>query len=278
MEQFLDIIKKYSIQPNLYLDQHFMIDKEIIKKIIEFGQIKKTETVLEIGAGLGFLTKEIARHAKKIVAVEIDKELANVIKKETKKLDNIEIIQGNALDLIHKIKFDKIISNTPYLITEALIQKLIYCNFKTAVLTLPKHFFEILNAKEDNSQYSRLSIFFQCFFSIKYLLSIPKEAFYPESGSKDIVIEIKKLTESDYKKNPEKYIIKELFLQKTKKIKNSLMEAIINYNKLSGKAVTKKQAKKIIKGLGLNNKLLEKQIKGIDLNGLKTIIYIANKF
>ena len=108
------------------LDKHFMIDKELIKRIISYGSLGKEDVVLEIGSGTGNLTKELCKKCK-VIAVEIDSELVKLLKE--KKLKNVEIIEGNILKLLGKLEFNKIVSNLPYNICEPLLNKLLNINF-----------------------------------------------------------------------------------------------------------------------------------------------------
>ena len=110
-----------------------MIDFEIICRIVDAAKIKTNETILEIGAGKGYLTKALAKEAKKVIAVEIDSKLKKYLK-----MKKVQVIIGNALENIHNLQFDKIVSNIPYSISEPLINKLIFENFKVAILTIPK--------------------------------------------------------------------------------------------------------------------------------------------
>ncbi|CAG0974065.1 partial cobalt-precorrin-6B (C15)-methyltransferase, partial [Methanosarcinales archaeon] len=90
-------------------DQHFLIDEQVLGRIIEYGHINSLDTVLEIGAGFGNLTEKIALKAGKVIAIEVDPELASSLNR----FDNVEVIIGDAMkqDFPH---FNKVISNLPY--------------------------------------------------------------------------------------------------------------------------------------------------------------------
>jgi len=255
------LVKKYSII--LKPDQNFMIDEKLIKKIVSCAKIKPDETILEIGAGLGFLTKEIARSGS-VIAVELDSSLETILKKEIEN-SKMKIVTGNILDLINNLEFDKIVSNIPYSICESLLQKLTKIKFDLAVLTVPKSFAYRL-IKEN----TKLYYFSRAFFSAKILFDVPKEAFYPKPNTSSTVIELKPKTKKEYRKEKIDYILRELFLQGEKKLKNSLREAIINLNKeILGKNLTKRKSKGLIEELKIADKILEKRPIELDFADMK---------
>ena len=122
-EKFNSFCKEYKIIPNLELDQFFMIDPFTIEEMVELAKVNKNDVVLEIGSGFGFLTEVLAKKAKKVITIEIDKRFERILKREFKKFKNVQIIIGNALNYISKLKFKKIVSNPPYRICEPLMHK-----------------------------------------------------------------------------------------------------------------------------------------------------------
>jgi 16S rRNA (adenine1518-N6/adenine1519-N6)-dimethyltransferase len=145
-------------------DQHFMIDKKIIKKIIKEANITEKDIVLEIGPGKGAITKELCKASSKIVCIEIDKENEKYLNFEN---ENCKVIYGNALDLIWNVSFNKIVSNLPYVIIEPLFKKLTKINFDLCVFTITKNYYEGLC---DESK--KLHYFVNSYFDIKYICDV----------------------------------------------------------------------------------------------------------
>lgn len=256
-----EMIRKYKIKRDSLLDQHFMIDENIIKKIVSSAEIRD-ERVVEIGSGLGFVTRELVKTKGKITTIEIDENLEKIVRE----IKNIKTICGNALDIIQKINFDKLVSNTPYSICEPLIQILVRKKFKKALLSVPKAFgYRLLNR-------DGIGLLAQIFFEIKILFEIPKEAFRPKPNVNTVFITLEHRKKVYYKKNIKDFILKELVLQQTKKLKNALVEAIINAEKLLDKSSTKRKSKELINNLKLNNFISEQKIKDINLKALVDII------
>jgi len=235
-----------------------MTDLGTLKRIISAASLRRNETVLEIGAGRGFLTRELAKKAK-VIAIEIDKKFEKELKRNLDGMNNIELIFGNALEMLKKkkIKFDKIVSNIPYAICEPLLQNLIFLDFESAILTLPKSFVQRIKAKPGNKNFSKLSILAREFFEIKPLFEISKESFLPQPKTKSLAVFLKPRD----KKTP----FCRVFLRRKMKLKNAIMRGLFD-----SRNYTKNQARKTIKSFKFNN-LLDKKLSELDIGELKTV-------
>jgi len=232
-----------------------MTDIETIKRIVSAAGLQGDETVLEIGAGKGFLTKEIAKNAK-VVAIEIDKRFEKELKKNLNGL-NVELIFGNALKILKRKKFDKIVSNIPYAICEPLLQELIFLEFESAVLVLPKSFVGRLKAKSGDKNFSKLSILAREFFEVRPLFEIPRETFHPGPKTESLAVFLKF--------RDKKSLFCRVFLRRKMKLKNAIMRGLFD-----SRDYPKNQARKHIKSLKFNN-LLEKKMSEMDTGELKTV-------
>lgn len=243
---------------DIKLDQVYMTDKKILEQIITFSDIKKDETILEIGAGPGNLTKLLTQMAKKVISIEIDMRLKESLLDTFKGVKNVEFIWENALEVLGNkdIKFDKMICNPPYSISEPMIKQLFKKKFKAAIITLPWRFVERLAANPEEANYSKLSLFFQVFFRMEILLRVPEDAWSPVPDTDGVIIRLTpKVIE-----NAHDVVIKEVILQDDKKLKNSLMEAIVR-----AESETKRKAKNTIDDIGLSKSILEKKISEMSL-------------
>ena len=210
-----------SIAQNPELDQHFLNDSSAIAEIIKALTIKKQDIIVEIGAGNGALTKNITKC--KLIAIELDNRFADELKQQN--LKNVEIIQGNALELISKLQFNKIISSTPYSICEPLTYKLFELNFDKAVLIFPEGFVKTL-VEEDG----KLKLFAKEFLKIKQIRKLDRSLFTPKPRVDSVAIAITKTKKQS--------LLKQLYLQRDKKLKNALRESLVIL-----KHLTKRQAK-----------------------------------
>jgi len=250
------------------LDQVFMVDAGILERIISVSEIRKTETVLEIGAGTGNLTKLLAKKSKKVIAIEIDERLKPVMKKELNGVNNVEVIWGNALEVLEErnLKFDKIVSNPPYSISEPLIRTLFRKEFRAAILTMPWKFVERLSANPEEPFYSKLSLFSQAFFRIETLLRVSSSAWTPKPDAESAVIRLTRKNDE----NKREMVLRGLSLQDDKKLKNALREIIIESEKS-----TKRKAKDKMGDLGLPGNLLEKKISEMSLEEIGKVLKAA---
>ncbi|MFA4956059.1 MAG: 16S rRNA (adenine(1518)-N(6)/adenine(1519)-N(6))-dimethyltransferase RsmA [Candidatus Methanoperedens sp.] len=153
-------------------DQHFLIDKQVLERIIGYGKLTKADTVLEIGAGYGNLTAKLAKKAGKVVAIEIDTELAPSIKKA----ENVEVITGDALKEEFPL-FNKVISNLPYSISSPVTFKLLQHGFELGILMYQHEFAKRLVASAGSKDYGRLSIAVQYHAQVDILEVVSRRAF-----------------------------------------------------------------------------------------------------
>ena len=231
-ERIIDFCKKHKIILSPDIDQHFIIDEEMTRKIVGFACLGKKDVLLEVGAGFGSLTEEIASKAGKVYSIEIDKKYKPALDKIVRKNKNLKILYKNAL----RIKFppfNKIIANIPYNITEPLFIKLMRYKFDLGILTVGKNFTDILKGKK-----SRLSLILPCYYDIKVLYGISPEIFYPKPKTYSSLIKIiPKKKENLTKKQ---LLLRYIFEHRYSKTKNALLKVITRQEK------TKREARKII--------------------------------
>jgi len=168
--------------------QHFLLSKRILRKEVNVANVTKNDIVLDIGAGLGYLTEEIAKRAGKVYAIEIDDKIAKAFEWRLKDMigeGKIVLIKGDAL----KVQFPKdvtaVISNPPYHIISPLIIRILrelfsLKNFRVAVMILQQEYVRKLFAKPGSKQWGRLPAAFRYFAKGKIIMQIPKKYFFPQ--------------------------------------------------------------------------------------------------
>ena len=222
------ILNKYGIRLNKNLGQNYLIDKNKRDQIINFGNITQDDVVLEIGTGIGTLTIELAKKAKKVIAVEQDSNISEILNQRLKeeKIDNVEVINEDALK-IEFPKFNKIVSNLPYQISSPITFKFLDYDFDLAVLMYQKEFADRMNGEVGSRNYSRLSamLYFKC--DVKKLTDVSCESFIPKPKVDSTVIS---LTPKESKLDKEEFetyskFTKALFQHRNKKIRNALIDS-----------------------------------------------------
>lgn len=236
-----------------YLDQHFLINEDIINKFIDICNLFKEDIVLEIGPGKGVLTKIISTKVKKLYVIEKDIRL----KKYLDKIDNIEVIYDSCLDVDFP-KVDKIITSLPYSIIEPFIYKLINTDFKELYMIMGKSYVDNVLNKEINN----LSLITNTFFDIEKYIDIKPNDFYP---APKVYSSIVKLTHKTYLTKIGR-IFQNMYKLDDKLVKNALLESLIKVNNW-----TKREAKEYINKLNINNNILNTRFKLIDNKSLKEL-------
>jgi len=184
MSKIKYLIKKYHITPNNNLDQHFLKDYNKLMEIISAAKIRKTDVVLEIGAGLGFLTKNLAKKAKKVIAIERDEQFKEVLETELAGLKNVELKFKNALKITYP-PFHKIVSNLPYNLCEPLLHKLQHYQFELGIILTSYKFAQKMIGKGHIGELCKR-------YNVKIIGEIPPESFYPKPKVKSVIVRINK--------------------------------------------------------------------------------------
>ena len=248
------ILNEYGIKLNKNLGQNYLIDRNKRDQIIKFANLTKEDVVLEIGPGIGTLTIELAKRAKKVIAIEQDPNICQILENRLKSenIDNVELINDDALN-VEFPKFNKIISNLPYQISSPITFKFLNYDFQLAILMYQKEFASRMNGKVGSKDYSRLSamLYFKC--DVETLASVSAESFIPKPKVDSTVVkltpklpqltgELKNLNIDEISKTDfEIYskFVKALFQHRNKKVKNALIDSrhiITNLDKKEMKA------------------------------------------
>lgn len=229
------------------LDQFFLKDEKIVRLLVDSAAINKKDVVLEIGAGDGRITKEIAKMAGKVVAVEIDKGFQDELRKLPK---NVEVIFGDALKVLdNNLRFDKIVSSLPSCLVEPLMFRLCRKDFSITSLLIPLKFVDFLQNNWVLNTYLKSTL----------VTKVDKESFDPRPKTNwalvKIIRQVSPLTSKDF----QRYLYQFIYEHLGAKLKNSLVEAIVRTNRFLGNSLTKNQARKIISQAKITKEVLEKE-------------------
>lgn len=170
--------------------QHFLVDKAVAEKEVRYAEINKRDIVLEIGPGRGILTELLAKRAKKVIAVEIDKRLVDFLKNRLP--PNVELVHADVMRIdLSNFHFNKVVSNLPFQISSPLTLKLLdYSNFSKAVLIYQKEFARRLAAGPGSKDYSRISVVTYYKAKVRILEDVSKYAFRPVPKVDGAIVEL----------------------------------------------------------------------------------------
>ena len=189
-----ELLARYEARPSKGLGQNFLIDKNILNKIVEAANIKDTDTILEVGPGLGVLTKELAKKAEKVIAIEKDQTMIEVLKETLKDFTNVEVFNEDILQLNPTTKnfasIYKIVANIPYYLTSPLIRKFLELEVQPQemVLMLQKEVAQRICAKPPKM--SLLAVSVQFYAEAKIVFNVSKSCFWPAPKVDSAIIKI----------------------------------------------------------------------------------------
>jgi 16S rRNA (adenine1518-N6/adenine1519-N6)-dimethyltransferase len=179
----IQLLKSHGIQPEKRLGQNFLIDQVYLQRVVEAGNITKEDIILEVGAGLGNLTRLLGTEAKEVFAVELDSDLIPILKEVTKSMQNVNVVHGDILkiDLNELISVEDylVVANIPYYITSNLIRHLLSADVRPGrvIITVQKEV--ALRICAQPGKLSLLGLSVQVFGNPVIISRIPAGAFYP---------------------------------------------------------------------------------------------------
>ena len=282
IEETRFIMNKYNIKANKSLGQNFLINDEAINKIVESSNVESEDLIIEIGPGLGTLTNELLKKAGKVICIELDSKMVNILKDRFKLFNNFEIINQDVLkvdlnELIQKeietkkIKKAKIVANLPYYITTPIIMKLLEekLNLESITVMIQKEVADRLIAVPGSKNTGAITYSVYYYAEAEAIMEVPKESFIPapEVTSKVIKLNIRKAppVEIENKKLMFK-IIKNAFMQRRKTLLNSLTNSKIFKDKEYGI--------KVLENIGLDSNIRAENLKIEDYANLAKSISI----
>ena len=257
------ILNKYNIKANKSLGQNFLINQNVVETIVESANINDTDLVIEIGPGLGTLTEFLLQKAKKVICIEIDERMVEILKERFFLYENFQIINKDILKLdLHEliknekenknIKNVKVVANLPYYITTPIVMKLLEdkLDIESITIMIQKEVADRLIERPGGKDTGAITYAINYYSEPKGIMEVPCNSFIPEPKvtSKIIKLNIKKQPEIEV--NDEQFmfkIIKSAFMQRRK----TLLNALIN-NKI---ILSKEQGIKILQEEGLNENI-----------------------
>ncbi len=284
MEKILEetrfIMKKYNIKANKSLGQNFLIDDNVVEGIVDAGNISNEDLVIEIGPGLGTLTKPLLERAGKVISIELDKRMVKILEDRFSLYNNFELIQKDVLkvdlkELIERnkkeghLKNAKIVANLPYYITTPIIMKLLEeeLDLDSITVMIQKEVADRLIAIPGDKETGAITYSIYYYSEAEAILEVPNDSFIPEPEvtSKVIKLNIRKNPPIDVKNKEVMFrIIKCAFMQRRKTLLNALTNAKVFINKEEGIRILNK--------LNLDENVRAEKLKIEDFANITNII------
>lgn len=256
------ILKKYNITASKNLGQNFLIDDNVIENIVEAANIKNNDLVIEIGPGLGTLTKRLLEKAKKVIAIELDNKMIKVLNERFSLYKNFELINDDVLKVdLKKIISDnrkeinienvKVVANLPYYITTPIIMKLLesQLDIESITVMVQKEVAKRLTAKPGEKLGGAITYSVNYYCEPEEVTIVPNSSFIPEPEVESEVIKLVLRKEAPVKvKNEELFFkfIKASFMQRRKTLINGITNSGI---------IEKEEFKKLLNKVGLDERV-----------------------
>jgi len=218
------LLRLYGFFPKKRLGQHFTVNSDMLQRLVSHASITKDDIVLEVGAGLGFLTQLLSSKCKKVISVEVDPKIVSFLRKQLHSLQNVDLIEGDILK-VSLPPFNKVVSTPPYSISSPLLFRLLERKFDCAVLILQKEFAERLAASVGSKDYGRLTVTIYYRADVELLDYVPRTMFYPPPDVDSMMVRLKPRGSPFQVDDEEMFfeLVRTLFTQRNKKVRNALI-------------------------------------------------------
>ena len=249
------IMKKYKIKANKSLGQNFLINQNVVDKIVESSQITKDDLVIEIGPGLGTLTKELLEKAGKVICIELDKKMIKILTDRFSLYENFEVIHEDVLRIhLNKIiktekekngfQSAKVVANLPYYITTPIIMKLLEdrLDLESITVMIQKEVADRLIAIPGKKETGAITYTVYYYATAEGVMEVPNDSFIPEPEvtSKVIKLTLRKEPPVEVKSRGVMFkIIKRVFMQRRKTLLNALTYTKVFMSKEEGIEILK---------------------------------------
>ena len=239
LEKTRDLLRLYRFSPKKRLGQNFIVDGSLLQRLLSYASVRSDDVVLEVGAGLGFLTRLLAERCKRVIAVEVDKNLVRVLETQLNDLGNVELLEGDILK-VSVPPFNKVVSIPPYSISSPMLFWLLGRQFDYAVLLFQKEFAERLTASVGTKDYGRLTVTTYYFADTELLEHVSRKMFYPPPKVDSTVVRLKPKKPPFSLAHEETFfeLVRVMFTQRNKKVRNAVIP-FLHKRRIVGKEATK---------------------------------------
>ncbi|MED4850272.1 16S rRNA (adenine(1518)-N(6)/adenine(1519)-N(6))-dimethyltransferase RsmA [Caldifermentibacillus hisashii] len=236
------ILEKYGFTFKKSLGQNFLIDTNILNNIVDHAEITPESGVIEIGAGIGALTEQLAKRCKKVLAFEIDQRLLPILEDTLSAYPHVSVVHQDFLKAdvhqaietyLQEVKDIAIVANLPYYVTTPIIMKCLedHLPFRSMVIMMQKEVGSRITAKPGTKDYGSLSIAIQYYTTAEIVMNVPKTVFIPQPNVDSAVVKLTKRDQPVVAVKDEQFffnIVKFSFAQRRKTILNNLVSQLEN--------------------------------------------------
>ena len=232
--QIQSLLAEADSEPRRRFGQNFMIDQNLVRLIAETGMILPSDTAIEVGPGTGTLTEELLSRAGRVIAVEIDRDLAGLLRERFGADSKFHLIEGDALSGKHGLNEQlleslqgptKLIANLPYNIASPLIIELLIAGVDLLVFTVQKEVADRLRATPADDAYGALSVVAQMLARVEVLRTLPPQAFWPAPKVESALVRMTRDNQLDNRADQFSRFVHRIFSYRRKTLRKAMAEA-----------------------------------------------------
>lgn len=214
------VLSRLGVRPSKSRGQHFLVDARVAARQLDYAAVRPSDVVLEIGPGLGVLTRRLVERAKRVVAIESDRRFAEYLRKA---VPEAHLVHGDALK-VDWPEFDVMVSNLPYQISSPLTFRLLATPFDRAVLMYQREFAKRMVAAPGTTDYSRLSVGVYVRAACTILERVPRNAFHPQPKVDSALVRLEPRPSPFPIADPDRFdaVVAALFEHRRKTVENGL--------------------------------------------------------
>lgn len=218
------LLRLHGISPRRRLGQNFVVSSALLERLVAHASLRSGDVVLEVGAGLGFLTRLLAERCRRVIAVEVDHRLAGALRGQVRGLPNVDLVEGDILTAPVP-GFDKLVSTPPYSISSPLLFWLLERRFDCAVLTFQSEFAARLAAPVGGGDYGRLTVAAYYLAEVELLDRVSREAFYPPPEVDSTIVRLRPREPPFPVEDREAFfeLVRVLFSQRNRKVRKAVL-------------------------------------------------------
>ncbi len=279
----IEVLRKYNFNFQKRFGQNFLIDSNILEKIVSAAEITKDDCVLEIGPGIGTMTQYLAENAREVIAVEIDKALIPILEDTLSPYDNVTVINEDILKVdIRKLAEEKnqgnsikVVANLPYYITTPIIMGLFesHVPLKSITVMVQKEVAERMQVGPGTKDYGALSLAVQYYAKPEVVAYVSPECFIPKPNVGSAVIRLDRYDNPPVQVENEEFmfkVIRAAFNQRRKTLANGLGNA-------SDLNITRQQAQDVLRDLDLGTSVRGEALTLEEFAKLSNYLYSLRK-
>ena len=236
------LLRTFRIAPNKLMGQNFMVQPSLYPRLTEYACLNRSDVVLDVGAGFGFLTRFLADKCKAVVAVEKDPRIAAVLREQVSGIANVTVVEGDVLKA-ELPKFNKVVAIPPYYLSSRLVTWVLKRKNDCAVLILQREFADRLVASVGSKDYGWLTVLAWYHAKVELFDKVTTTAFFPPPKVDSVVVRLAPWKTAPFSVKDETFfncLVRWLFTQRNKKVSNALVPFFKTAQKLS-----KEEAKKL---------------------------------